>query len=161
VTIDLSELAFPSSANGRSLRRSLAFRRESTMIGKYSYLQVALVVFGVTFCLIYPLAVVWPAGWAWHEGMPAANDYYMMIVGVYATLGVMLVLAARDPAANVSLIRFTVASSVVHALVMAVQAMTQPMHRGHLYGDVPALLLVAIVLGLLLPSARRREGTMR
>jgi hypothetical protein len=131
------------------------------MIGKYTYLQVALVLFGAIFCLIYPLAVVWPAGWAWHDGMPAANNYYMMIVGLYATLGVMLILAARNPAANVSLIRFTVASSVVHALVMAVQSLQDPMHRGHLLGDVPALLLVAVVLGLLLPSARRTQGGLQ
>lgn len=127
------------------------------MIGRYSLLQVALIVFGATFCLIYPLAVVWPSGWAWHEGVPASNNYYMMIVGVYATLGVMLILAARDPLANASLIRFTVASSVVHAGIMAVQAMREPMHAGHLLGDVPALLLVAVVLGLLLSAERRRS----
>jgi hypothetical protein len=126
------------------------------MLGRYSLLQVALVVFGAIFCLIYPLAVVWPSGWAWHEGVPAANNYYMMIVGVYATLGVMLILAARDPLANASLIRFTVASSVVHAGIMAAQAMGNPMHAGHLLGDVPALLLVAVVLGLLLSAERRR-----
>ncbi len=125
------------------------------MIGKYSYLQVALVLFGVTFCLIYPLAVIWPSGWAWHEGMPASSEYFMMIAGVYATLGVMLVMAARDPLANASLIRFTVASSVVHAGVMAVQSLQNPMHRGHLFGDVPALLLVAVVLGMLLANARQ------
>ena len=90
-------------------------------------------------------------------GAPASNDYYMMIVGVYATLGVMLILAARDPLANASLIRFTVASSVVHAGIMAVQAMREPMHAGHLLGDVPALLLVAVVLGLLLSAERRRS----
>ena len=127
------------------------------MIGRYSLLQVALIVFGATFCLIYPLAVVWPSGWAWHEGVPASNNYYMMIVGVYATLRVMLILAARDPLANASLIRFTVASSVVHAGIMAVQAMREPMHAGHLLGDVPALLLVAVVLGLLLSAERRRS----
>ena len=78
-------------------------------------LSIALAVFGAIFCLIYPLAVIWPAGWAWHEGAPYANDYYMMIVGVYATLGVCLMLAARDPLANSSLIRFTIWSSFVHA----------------------------------------------
>jgi hypothetical protein len=130
------------------------------MIGRYSLLHVALVAFGVIFCLIYPLAVIWPSGWAWHEGVPASNNYYMMIVGVYATLGVMLILAARDPLANASLIRFTVASSVVHAGIMAAQALGNPIHgmshRGHLLGDVPALLLVAVVLGLLLSAERRR-----
>jgi hypothetical protein len=125
------------------------------MSDRSSLLKLALIVFGVVFCLIYPLALAWPSGWAWHAGAPYANDYYMMIVGVYATLGVFLILASRDPAANRSLILFTIASSVVHAAIMAVQAVQMPEHKGHLYGDVPALLLVAIVLGVLLPSAKR------
>ena len=119
------------------------------MLGKYSYLQVALLVFGAIFCLIYPLGLVWPAGWKWHEGAPYASQYYMMIVGVYATLGIFLIRAAGNPSAHRSLIQFTIWSSVVHALIMAVQAMGDPMHTGHLLGDVPALLLVAAVLGVL------------
>jgi hypothetical protein len=119
-------------------------------------LSAALIVFGVIFCLVYPLAMFWPSGWAWHEGPPAANDYFMMIVGVYATLGIFLVLAARDPAQNASLIWFTVSSSVVHAIIMAVQAATQPMAHGHLVGDVPALLLVALVLGVLMSRVQTR-----
>ena len=113
-------------------------------------LSLALTAFGAVFCLIYPLAMFWPSGWAWHEGSPAANSYFMMIVGVYATLGVFLIRAARNPAANASLIWFTVWSSLVHALVMAVQSLQDPMHGGHLLGDVPALVLVAVVLGLLM-----------
>jgi hypothetical protein len=115
-------------------------------------LSYALIVFGLAFCLIYPLAVVWPSGWAWHEGPPASNDYYMMIVGVYATLGVFMILASRDPAANRSLIWFVVWSSIVHALIMAWEAMRNPAMGGHLTGDVPALLLIAIVLGYLMMS---------
>ncbi|WP_114226770.1 MULTISPECIES: DUF6632 domain-containing protein [Sphingomonas] len=110
-------------------------------------LSAALLLFGVIFCLVYPLAMFWPSGWAWHSGSPASNDYFLMIVGVYATLGVFLIRAARDPAANASLIWFTVWSSVVHAVVMALEALRSPMQGGHLLGDVPALLLVALVLG--------------
>ena len=110
-------------------------------------LSLALTAFGAIFCLIYPLAIVWPSGWAWHEGSPAANSYFMMIVGVYATLGVFLIRAAKNPAANASLIWFTVWSSLVHAAIMAAQSLQSPMHHGHLAGDVPALVLVAIVLG--------------
>lgn len=124
------------------------------MLGKYTYLQVALVVFGAIFCLVYPLALVWPAGWMWHEGPPLSNHYYAMILGVYFTLGVMLMLAARNPAEHRSLIRFTIWSSVVHALIMAVQAYGDPVHGGHLLGDVPALLLVAVVLGWLTRGAQ-------
>ena len=120
------------------------------MLGKYTYLQAALFVFGVVFCLIYPLALVWPAGWAWHEGAPFSNNYYAMIVGVYATLGIFLIRAASNPAANRSLIQFTIWSSVVHAVIMAFQAMSDPMHVGHMWGDVPALVLVAVVLWALL-----------
>ncbi len=112
-------------------------------------LSAALVVFGLAFCLIYPLSIVWPSGWSWHEGPPASNDYFMMIVGVYFTLGVFMILAARDPAANGSLIRFVIWSSLVHAAIMAWQAFGDATMKGHLYGDVPALVLIAIVLGLL------------
>ncbi len=113
-------------------------------------LSLALTAFGAVFCLIYPLAMFWPSGWAWHEGHPASNSYFMMIVGVYATLGIFLIRAAKNPAANTTLIWFTVWSSLVHAVVMAVQSLQDPMHGGHLLGDVPALLLVTAVLGVLM-----------
>lgn len=112
-------------------------------------LPVALVTFGLVALLLYPLAMFWPSGWAWHEGNPAANDYFMMIVGLYATLGVFLIRAAGEPAAHMSLIRFTIWSSVVHAGVMAFEALRNPMQHGHLYGDVPALLVVAVTLSAL------------
>jgi hypothetical protein len=116
----------------------------------HKLLQIALVLFGATFCLIYPLSIYWPSGWAWHVGAPTDSQYFMMIVGVYATLGVFLILASREPAANRSLILFTIWSSLVHAAIMAMQSMGAPEHHGHLLGDVPALVLVAIVLGGLL-----------
>ena len=119
-------------------------------------LSAVLVLFGVTFCMVYPLAMVWPSGWTWHHGSPSASNYFMMIVGLYATLGVFLVRAAKDPTANASLIWFTVWSSVVHAAIMAWQSLTQPGQTGHLLGDVPALLLVAVVLGLLMNRAGSR-----
>lgn len=125
------------------------------MTFSYSYrlLQIALVVFGAVMLLLYPLAVVWPSGWAWHSGAPYQSDYFMMIVGLYATLGVFLWNAARRPEANISLIWFTVCSSVVHAAIMAVQSFGSGHHMGHLWGDVPALLLVAIVLSVLVLSS--------
>jgi len=126
------------------------------MLGKYSLLQVALVAFGVVACLLYPLSIVWPSGWSWHAGPPMASHYFMMIVGVYFTLGVFLILAARNPRANASLIWFTVVSSAVHALIMAVQSLGDPMQHGHMLGDVPALLVVAAVLGGLMLKEQGR-----
>lgn len=111
-------------------------------------LRVVLVVAGLACLSLYPLMIVWPSGWAWHEGH---SDYPMMIVGIYATLGVFLIRAARNPREHLSLIWFTVWSSVVHGAIMAVQALTQPGQGGHLVGDVPALLVVALALALLAP----------
>jgi FtsH-binding integral membrane protein len=126
----------------------------------YRLLRIALVLFGTVMVLLYPLPIVWPSGWAWHHGAPYQSDYFMMIVGVYATLGVFLWNAARRPENNVSLIWFTVWSSVVHAAVMAVQSFADKHHTGHLWGDVPALLLVAVVLGVLMHTSdiRAAEG---
>ena len=111
-------------------------------------LRIALIAVGLIFTFgIYPLSVVWPSGWTWGHGH---SHYLMMIVGVYATLGVFLLLASRDPQANSSLIWFTVWSSVVHGAIMAVQSFTDPMETGHLIADVPALFIVAVVLSLLM-----------
>jgi hypothetical protein len=129
-------------------------------MSSHKLLQLALVVFGAIFCLVYPLAIFWPSGWAWHEGAPADSQYFMMIVGVYATLGVFLILASRDPHANRSLILFTIWSSLVHAAIMAVQSFGNPMHQGHLLGDVPALVLVALVLGGLYYSDRTHQNAI-
>ena len=117
------------------------------------YLRIALRVVGL-ICLVgfYPLTVFWPSGWAWHSGQ---SHYLPMIIGIYATLGVFLLLAAKDPTRHLSLISFTIWSSIVHGLIMAVQSIANPERVGHLYGDVPALLLVAAVLGYLCPTAAR------
>jgi hypothetical protein len=135
---------------------SVPFAYRGMLMSRLKLLQIALFVFGIIFCLVYPLAIVWPSGWAWHDGPPAASHYFMMIVGIYATLGMFLVRASRDPVANRSLIDFTIWSSVVHALIMAVQSYSPGDHMGHMLGDVPALLLVAAVLGGLTYSSGAR-----
>jgi len=105
------------------------------------YLRIALVVFGVFAVVgIYPLTRLWPSSCAWHTG--AYNDYALMVVAIYAT----------------SLIWFTVWSSVVHALVIAVQAVVNTEHLGHLVGDVPFLLVAAAVLALLTPRGTKRAA---
>src|SRR3954471_12968603 len=112
-------------------------------------LRAALFVFGVVSIVgVYPLTRIWPSGWRWD---PDNELYLQMIVGIYATLGVFLLLAARDPERHLSLIWFTVWSSVVHGGIMAIQSIVYPMHRGHLLGDVPALFIIAAVLGVLTP----------
>ena len=115
------------------------------------WLSRALTAFGLVFVFgIVTLNRIWPAGWAWEPEQPA---YLHMILSIYITLGIFLLLAARDPARHLSLIWFTVWSSVAHATVMALHSLTDPGQMGHLWGDVAALLLTAVVLTVLV----RRE----
>jgi hypothetical protein len=118
---------------------------------RVKYLKLALRAFALLFILgVYPLTVLWPSGWSWHSGH---SEYLQMIIAIYATLGVFLWLAARDPQQHVALIAFAIWSSVAHGATMGVQSLVDPQHLGHLYGDVPALFIVAILLGWLSPRA--------
>lgn len=115
------------------------------------YLPLALrTIAFIAAVAFYPLTVLWPSGWAWHTG---SSEYLQMIIAIYATLGVFLWFAARRPSAHLSLISFAIWSSIVHGAVMAVQALSNPMHIHHLYGDVLALFAAAGVLGFLCPKA--------
>lgn len=115
-------------------------------------LPAVLVAVGLVFIFGVALLMrIWPSGWQWQPSQP---EYEQMIMGVYATLGVFLILAARDPARHRSLILFTAWSSLVHAGIMGVQAIRDTAERGHLIGDVPALAIVGIVLLTLAPATR-------
>lgn len=120
-------------------------------VQKLKFLKIALVVIGVFFIIgIYPMMMwIWPSGWGWTPRQP---EYEQMIMGVYATLGVFLILAAKDPLKHASLIWFAVWSSIVHGGIMAVQAIVDSTERMNLLGDVPALFLVALIFWYLMPS---------
>jgi hypothetical protein len=112
-------------------------------------LSIVLIVVGLIFIFgVWLLMRVWPSGWQWQPSQP---EYEQMIMGVYATLGVFLLLAAREPRKHRSLILFTAWSSLVHAGIMGVQAIRDTAERGHLIGDVPALAIVGIALLILAP----------
>jgi hypothetical protein len=48
--------------SGKSIRQFLPhvenFMADTKLLG------IAMALFGVIFCLVYPLAMVWPSGWA-------------------------------------------------------------------------------------------------
>ncbi len=120
------------------------------------YLRIALIIFGLIFLLgLYPLMKFWPSGWVW---IPGQSEYEQMILGVYATLGVFLLMASRNPMEHRSLIWFTVWSSVVHGGIMFVQAVQDPRDFYHLFGDVPALFIIAIVLAIFMPTKKEIQG---
>jgi hypothetical protein len=101
------------------------------------------------------MSVLWPSGWRWQPNQP---EYEQMILGIYATLGVFLLIASRNPVQHLSLIWFTAWSSLVHAGIMAIQALKTPAEHGHLMGDVPALIIVAVLLAIFTPRAAAAEG---
>ena len=120
---------------------------------RLALLRLALAVTGVTCAFgFYPLVRFWHAGFGWgtHD-----SDLLPMMLGLYFVLGVFLIIASRDPLRHRSLIWFAAWSSVAHAAIMAVQTIGRPAEYGHWVGDIPALLIVAMVLGGLLPSERQ------
>ena len=124
---------------------------------RITYLRYALRVFGAIMLFgFYPLTVVWPTGWSWHADQ---SVYLWMIIGIYATFGIFLLKAARDPLGHLSLIQFTIWSSLVHGGIMAVQSLVDSAHIGHLVGDVPALFIVAAVLAMLTPRSVKPTRT--
>ena len=107
---------------------------------------------------VWPLMRIWPSGWQWE---PHNDHYAQMICAVYATLGVFLFRAAKDPAEHRSLLQFTLWSSLAHGGVMLAQALSDGHERMHLVADIPALLLVAGLLAVLMPEPARQAGTHR
>src|SRR3981189_1759588 len=87
-------------------------------------LKIVLVLVGLLFsALVYPLLM-----------FVRQEPALAMMLSVYVTLGIFLLLAARNPSANRSLIAFTAWSSFAHAALMAVQALRNLIARGELLG---------------------------
>jgi hypothetical protein len=104
-------------------------------------LKVVLVVVGLIFCgLVYPLMM-------FVRQEPALS----MMLSLYVTLGIFLLLAARNPSAHRSLIAFTAWSSFVHAALMGAQAFLNFVARGELVG-VAVLVVIGFALIALAPA---------
>ncbi len=123
---------------------------------KMKYLSVALYAIGVIFIIGVPamMMVVWPEGWSWS---PAQPEYEQMIMGIYITLGIFLIRAAKKPMEHASLIWFTIWSSIVHGGIMLVQALVDETEHANMLGDIPALFAVALLLWYLMPDNADRH----
>ena len=102
-------------------------------------LKVVLVLVGLLFsAAVYPLLAM------------RLEEALRMMLSVYATLGIFLLLASRDPSANRSLIAFTAWSSFAHATVMAVQVFYNLIPRREALG-VLVLGIIGVTLLVLAP----------
>jgi len=109
-------------------------------------LQVVLIVVGLLFCAgVYPMT-------AFFSREPAVP----MIMSIYVTLGIFLLLAARDPAANRSLIAFAGWANLAHAGIMAVQEYRNVIERRELAGVV-VFAIVGVVLVALAPAKQSTD----
>jgi hypothetical protein len=77
-----------------------------------------------------------------------------MMLSLYVTLGIFMLVAARNPSENRSLIAFTAWSSFAHAVVTALQAFRNLIPRGELVG-VGALIVIGLALVVLAPAKAR------
>ena len=96
-------------------------------------LKVVLVLVGLLFAAaVYPLV-----------GMRLDDQALKMMLSVYATLGIFLLLAVRNPSEHRSLIAFTAWSSFAHAGTMAAQVYYRLIPRQEGFG----VLFLGIVGG--------------
>ncbi len=103
--------------------------------------KVVLIIFGLLFAAtIYPMLFL------------VRNDETLqMMLSLYATLGIFLLLASRNPSAHRSLIAFAAWSSFAHASVMAVQSIYDIPERLHLLIGVAMFVIIGLALIVVSP----------
>src|SRR5436189_5578011 len=112
-------------------------------------LKVVLVLLGLLFvAAVYPMV-----GGVLHPDQSDTGD--TMIASIYATLGVFLLLAVRNPSAHRSLIAFAAWSSLAHAAVMTVMVFRDARSRDE--WPAPAIL-IAIGLAMMVLAPAKQLG---
>ena len=112
-------------------------------------LKITLVLLRLLFfAAVYPLLL-----------MVREDPALAMMMSLYATLGIFLLLASRDPSSHRSLIAFTAWSSFAHAAVMSFQALHNVIARRELIGSA-VFILIGVALIALAPSKQSTERTV-
>jgi uncharacterized membrane protein YhdT len=101
-------------------------------------LKILLVLFGLLFVAgVYPLITAVRSGWQANK-----EDAEPMALSLYVTMGIFLLVAARNPSANRGVIAFAGWLNIAHAIVMAIMAV-------HLLNEREDLLIAAAVFGVI------------
>jgi len=116
-------------------------------------LKIVLVLVGLLFTAgIYPII-----GLLRHPVGSDSGD--AMMLSLYVTLGIMLLVAVRNPAAHRSLIAFAAWSSFAHTVVMSTLGLEIASERtGFLVGSA-ILIVIGVTLLALSPTKASREST--
>jgi hypothetical protein len=116
-------------------------------------LKVVLVLVGLVFSAgVYPVMDS-----LWHANQ--SMYVFDMMLSLYVALGIFLLIAARNPSANRSLIAFTAWSCFAHAAVMAVTSFSKGGYRGDLWGVV-VLVIIGVTLIVLAPAKQSGERVL-
>jgi len=115
-------------------------------------LTILLVLFGLIFVAgVYPLITSVRSGWQANK-----EDAEPMALSLYVTMGIFLLVAARNPAANRGVITFATSLNIAHAAVMAVMAIHLPNERQDLL--IASVVFAAIGAALILPAPAKQLG---
>jgi tryptophan-rich sensory protein len=114
-------------------------------------LQVVLVLVG----LLFSAAIIPLIGGLRDPSHSDTGDTMMM--SLYLTMGVLLLLAVRNPSAHRSLIAFAAWSSFAHAVTMSILGLEMPNERAGFLGGSGVLVLIGAVLIVLLPAKQPSE----
>jgi len=115
------------------------------MVGE-RVLKIVLVIVGLLFVAgLVPLTMFF-----------SREPAVAMIMSIYVTLGIFLLLAVRDSAANRSLIAFAGWANLAHAAPMSVQEYRHVIERQELLG-VAVFGVVGVALIVLTPPKRAAE----
>jgi hypothetical protein len=117
-------------------------------------LKILLVLLGLLFVAgVYPLVESVRSGWQANQ-----EDAWPMLLSLYVTLGIFLLVAARNPSANRSVIAFAAWSSFAHGAVMAVMAVHIASERRDLLVGAAVFGIIGAVLIVLAPAKAGGPG---
>ena len=116
-------------------------------------LRILLVLFGLIFvAAVYPLITSVRSGWEANR-----EDAEPMGLSHYVTMGIFLLMAARNPSANRGVIAFAAWLNIAHAAIMAVMAVHLPNEREGLLIAATVFAVIGAVLILLAPAKQLGE----
>lgn len=116
-------------------------------------LRIVLILIGLIFVAgVYPLMTTVRDGWRANK-----EDATPMGISLYVTLGVFLLVAARNPSANRSVIVYGGWANIAHAAVMTVMAIHLPNERQDLLVASAVFGIIGAALIALAPVKQQRE----
>lgn len=132
----------------------LLYQGDNKALRTYSIVMIALAIF-----FLAPLFAdhLWKAGLVWQDNR-TNESIPSMLKAMYLALSICLVWGAREPLKNAIIIDYVIVSSWLHGLVMLYYAIVLHWERAHLLGDVPMLLIIAVVLMFYHPRRLARRA---